>query len=603
MIALLRPYFATSKKLLAAIITLGVTTVVFSVGLMFVAGYLISASADNVFSLLMLNIPLAFVQIFGLGKPIAGYFERLKSHDWVLRITSHLRRRLFLAVQASDKDNERWKTGEVLASLANDIEQVQDLFLRVVFPVLIAWISGLLLVVIAGVFSWMLLLFALGMMVVLCLLIPLFALALNRARLLRLHEQQNSLYASVTDAVLGAQDVVIARRGAERATHFMRAFNNLTHEQRHLRRRDRMGLLVVQVVMLVGLLVVLWWATARFGGAPGGAADWIVAIALGFFPLIEVFAALPRQFEDGLSHRESLIRLSKRGLLAKTQEEPTKPSCPEGSFTLELDHVSYAYGEADRAARGASQDSDRERALLCTTTGSNTSGGCLQDISLVIPHGQKVALLGKSGSGKTTLARLIHAEFEPSAGSLALGGVALHELKGSIWEQVGYISQDSYVFAMSILDNLRIGKIDVTESEAWAALRAVGLEDLVRAMPEGLESMADEAGLNLSGGQRQRLALARVLLQDPPLVVLDEPTVGLDPVTEQLILDTVWQVFADKTVLFITHHLQGIERFDRVLFLEEGTIIMDDAPGVLVQKNERFQQLLAFDRGLFAESA
>lgn len=574
MIALLKPYFAASKKLLALILVLGVTTVVFSVGLMFVAGYLISASADNAFSLLMLNIPLAFVQIFGLGKPIASYFERLKSHDWILRLTSKMRRQLFRAVQKSDREDAPWKTGEVLGSLASDIEGVQNLFLRVIFPVLISWIAGLILVVIAGVFSWMLLAFALGMMVVLCVLVPLLALALDRARLARLYRDRAQLYARVTDTVLGVQDVTIAGRGDEVSARFEDAFDQVAQEERVLRRRGRMRLLIVQVLLLVSLLVILWWSATRFGEALGGPANWIIALALGFFPLIEVFAPLSQQFEDGFSHRESLIRLGEKGVLEEESQQ-------------------------DRHDLSASS------AIACKdlSFGYDASNSCLRDISLKIPAGQKVAVLGKSGSGKTTLARLLHAELEPNAGVISVGGIPVRCLRDDIWNYVGYISQDSYVFAMSIWDNLRIGNIEVTEQQAWEALEAVGLKELVAAMPDGLESLADEAGLNLSGGQAQRLALARMLLQDPSIVVFDEPTVGLDPITEQLVMDTIDKVFAQKTVVFITHHLQGIERFDRVLFMEDGSIIMDGAPAVLAQQNERFERLLAFDRGLSACSA
>ena len=107
-----------------------------------------------------------------------------------------------------------------------------------------------------------------------------------------------------------------------------------------------------------------------------------------------------------------------------------------------------------------------------------------------------------------------------------------------------------------------------------------------------------KAGLNFAGGQRGRLASARVLLQDPPIVVLDEPTVGLDPVTEQKVLDTIMRVFAEKTVIMITHHLQGVEAFDRVLFVEEGRLVMDGSPAVLLRENERYAKLLSFDRGL-----
>lgn len=573
MMAWVRSYLATSKKLLALILILGVTTVVFAVGLMFVAGYLISASADNAFSLLMLNIPLAFVQIFGLGKPIVRYVERLKSHEWVLRLTSDLRQRLFRAVQKHEREDRRHKTGELLGSLASDIEHVQNLYLRTVFPVLIAWLAGILLVIIAGVCSLALGLFALGMLVVLCVLLPLLATALNRARIDHVNTARAHLYATVTDQVLGAQDVAIAGRGSETAQRFMAQLACVRGEERSLERHDRWRLVFVQVLLLVSITVLIMWSADAFGGTQGGQADWIIAVALGFFPIIEVFAPLSQQFEEGLSHLDSLKRLSERDVLDPTEPPVAIVSAPQAPFTVEIDALEFAYV--------ANQPT-------------------LDTFSMTIPYGQKLAILGKSGSGKSTLARLIHGDLEPTSGAIAIAGTSVRELAPAIWDYVGFVSQDSYIFAMSIMDNLRIGKPTITDAEAWEVLELVGLKSLVQSLPLGLETMADEAGLNFSGGQRQRLVLARVLLQDPPIIVLDEPTVGLDPLTEQRVLDTIMRAFASKTLIFITHHLQGIDAFDRVLFFEDGMLVMDGSPAQLAQTSERYQKLRAFDKGFFA---
>ena len=571
--AWVRSYLASSKKLLALILVLGVTTVVFAVGLMFVAGYLISASADNAFSLLMLNIPLAFVQIFGLGKPIVRYVERLKSHEWVLRLTSDLRLRLFRAVQKHEREYRRHRTGELLGSLASDIEHVQNLYLRTVFPVLIAWLAGVLLVIIAGVCSFALGLFALGMLVVLCVLLPLLAVALNRARIDQVNETRAGLYASVTDQVLGAQDVAIAGRGSETSQRFMDQLDRVRGEERTLECHDRWRLVLVQVLLLVSITVLIMWSASTFGGTQGGQANWIIAIALGFFPIIEVFAPLSQQFEEGLSHLDSLKRLSERDVLAAASSQDAPNVELEAPYTIELDALEFSY-EANQPT--------------------------LKSLSLTIPYGQKLAILGKSGSGKSTLARLIHGDLEPTAGTITIAGTPVRDLAPAIWDYVGFVSQDSYIFAMSIMDNLRIGKPNLSDAEAWEVLELVGLKALVQSLPHGLETMADEAGLNFSGGQRQRLVLARVLLQDPPIIVLDEPTVGLDPLTEQRVLDTILRVFATKTLIFITHHLQGIDAFDRVLFFEDGALIMDGSPAQLEQTSERYQKLRAFDRGFFS---
>lgn len=617
----MRLNLAISKKLLAKILALGLTASIFAVGLMFVAGYLISASADNISSILMLNLPLAFVQIFGLGKPIARYFERLKSHDWVLRLTSALRYQLFTVAQAWQRANQRLQTGDVLESLAHDIEQVQNLYLRTVFPVLIAWMVGVLLVVIAGCFSPALFVFALLTVLLLGLILPAFAVLLNKARIAAITKQRTQLHEEVTDAVLGAQDVAIAGRGASITAALQQKFDALQASERNVKRKDRARLVLIQVLLLIGCLVLVWWSAQQFGGVAGGRADWIIAVALGFFPLIEIFAPLPQQFESGVSQTESLQRLSSLGLAGATV--PSGTAVPSGTgalsgttvsvdstklanpavpvsltppYDIVFEHVSFAHPD-NVAVSGGSAAGNNVTVDTATAATDVVAKTVLEDITLTIPYGQKIAVLGKSGSGKTTLARLLHGDITPSKGYVTLAGVPIAKIRDFIWDYFGLISQDSYIFAMSIIDNLRIGKIEVTESEIWDVLEAVDLKSYVETLPDGLNTMADEAGLRFSGGQRQRLVLARVLLQNPPIVVLDEPTVGLDPVTERVVLDTIQRVLADKTVVMITHHLQGIEGFDRVIFVEEGHLVMDGSPRALEQTNVRYQKLLMFDRG------
>lgn len=618
---------AISKKLLAKILALGLTASVFAVGLMFVAGYLISASADNISSILMLNLPLAFVQIFGLGKPIARYFERLKSHDWVLRLTSALRYQLFTVAQAWQCANQRLQTGDVLESLAHDIEQVQNLYLRTVFPVLIAWMVGVLLVVIAGCFSPALFVFALLTVLLLGLILPALAVVLNKARIAAITKQRTQLHEEVTDAVLGTQDVAIAGRGASITAALQQKFDALQASERNVKRKDRARLVLIQVLLLIGCLVLVWWSAQQFGGVAGGRADWIIAVALGFFPLIEIFAPLPQQFESGVSQTESLQRLSSLGLAGATA--PSGTTVPSGTgalsgtgvpsgttasvnstklanpavpvsltppYDIVFEHVSFAYPDNVTVSSGTAT-ANSITVDTATAATDVVAKIVLEDITLTIPYGQKIAVLGKSGSGKTTLARLLHGDITPSKGYVTLAGVPIAKIRDFIWDYFGLISQDSYIFAMSIIDNLRIGKIEATESEIWDVLEAVDLKSYVETLPDGLNTMADEAGLRFSGGQRQRLVLARVLLQNPPIVVLDEPTVGLDPVTERVVLDTIQRVLADKTVVMITHHLQGIEDFDRVIFVEEGHLVMDGSPRALEQTNVRYQKLLMFDRG------
>jgi ATP-binding cassette subfamily C protein CydC len=180
---------------------------------------------------------------------------------------------------------------------------------------------------------------------------------------------------------------------------------------------------------------------------------------------------------------------------------------------------------------------------------------------------------------------------------VTLNGVPVTAFGDDISRYIGVIPQQPYVFNATLLNNLRIGRMDASEAEVWDALHKVGLTDLANRLPEGLHTIVDEAGLRFSGGERQRLALARVILTDAPIIILDEPTVGLDPLTEQRILESFFHNLASKTIIWITHHLQGIDLMDRVLFIEDGRAVMDDTPQALLQNNDYFRHLYLIDRG------
>ena len=202
-----------------------------------------------------------------------------------------------------------------------------------------------------------------------------------------------------------------------------------------------------------------------------------------------------------------------------------------------------------------------------------------------------------AGAGKSTLAGLIRGDLVPQEGVATLGGVPCSELGDGMARYLGVIQQRTYLFNTTLLENLRIGRPDATEDEVREALVRVGLGDLLDRLPQGLGTLVDEAGMRFSGGERHRIALARVLLQGTPIVLLDEPFAALDPITERGLLDTLLDVFADRTLILITHHLQGVSRMDRVVFISDGAVSLDGAPADLERDSEHYRRLLALDRG------
>ena len=566
------PFFKRYWKALALALFLGVATFGFASGLMVTSGFLISAAAEMPGSILMVHLPTLFVRIFGISKPILQYLERLTSHDWVLRMTSSLRLKLYETLEGDAVFFRRsHRTGDILGLLAEDIGHLQNLYLRAVFPTVVAWLVYALAVIALGLFSpWFALAFALVLGVEV-FLVPLVSMLANRARVERRKAMKNELYGELTDNVLGASDWIFARRGAEYLSRHQAAEQAMRDENARLDRFARRRDLASTAVFGIAAACLLVWAGGYFGGAPGGASNWIAAFVLGFFPLIDAFAPLPAAATEGCVYRDSVRRLNELPQAAEQGESAPDIEAPRA---IAIDHVAFSYPGSARVV--------------------------LDDVSLTIPQGQKVAVLGRSGSGKSTLASLIRGDLAPTSGSVTLNGMPASRFGDDMAKHIGVIQQQTYLFNMTLRENLRIGNPAATDDEVWEVLAHVGLADLARRLPEGLDTLVDEAGMRFSGGERHRIALARVLLQDTPVILLDEPTVGLDPVTERALLDTFVENAQGKTLIMITHHLQGVSAMDRVVFVENGKLEMEGAPAELERTSERYRHLLAFDRGIAA---
>lgn len=606
-----KPFFRQYKKTLALALGLGIVAAFFAAALMFTSGYLIGGSALMPASILLLNLPLMFVRIFGVGKPVLQYFERLASHDWVLRMTSALRLKLWGALERDAVFfHSAHRMGDALGLLSEDIGHIQNLYLRTVFPTVVAWALSLIVVAIFGALTpWAgaAMLLVLGVDVV---LVPLWSLLVNGARQTKRKQLKNRLYAELADNVLGVDDWVFSGR----ADDFLARHASAQAELRALEAAghafDRKRDLAVQALFTLGALVVVAWTAGAFGshgaGVLDGSANWMLAFALGYFPLLDAFAPLPVAAVEVRAHEDSLRRLNElpaedgEAALRRAQHElaaeeagenaaevaPANPDpaspLPTPPFELRVDDVAFAYPGTERRV--------------------------IDGLTLHIEPGQHVAVLGRSGSGKSTLASLVRGDLRPDEGSVTLGGVPTAELGDAAARYFGVIQQRTYLFNTTLRDNLRIGDPHAADEDIARVLERVGLGPLLARLPEGLDTLVDEEGLRFSGGERHRIALARVLLQDAPVAILDEPTVGLDPRTERAVLDTFLEALADKTLIMITHHLPGVAGMDRVVFLEDGrvkrdgTVLMDAPPVQLAQESPHYRRLLAFDRGAHALS-
>ena len=571
-----KPFMAKYRKLLFLVLFLGFMTLFSGSALMFISGFLISKSASIPENIMLVYVPIVLTRAFGISRPVFRYIERLTSHNWVLKMTSDLRVKLY---QSLEQDavfiKGKHKTGDILAILAEDIDHIQNLYLRTIFPTFISWIIYFVVVVALGWFSIPFALMMAWMLAVVVILLPLVSILVNGAKMYSQKTARNGLYDQLTDAVLGVGDWLFSGRKDD----FLKSYeaNEQVNREKdyEIKRFNRVRDFILQVTFGLIAVAVLIWTSSVFQGNHGGAANWIAAFVLAVFPLIDAFATIPDAVSELTIYEDSIKRMNKLPAIKKTSTEAfikEIEALKESGFkNIQFEKVAFSYEKQGKKV--------------------------IDELTISIPKGKKVAILGKSGAGKSTIGKLLRGDLVPQTGTITLNQVPTNELEDDISNWIGVISQNPHLFNTSVMNNVRLGNIEASDEEVINVLHQVGLGEMIASLPEGFETSVEEAGARFSGGEGQRLALARILLQDAPIILLDEPTVGLDPITEQILLDTLFTTLKNKTIIWITHHLQGVDQMDEVLFIEDGKIEMQGTPQGLLATNDRYQRLYRLDRG------
>ncbi|MDR0300658.1 MAG: thiol reductant ABC exporter subunit CydC [Streptococcaceae bacterium] len=559
----IRPFFQKYRFGQVLAIFLGLLTMLFAGLLMFSSGYVISRSATLPENILIIYVPTLMVRVFGIGRPLLRYIERLTSHNWIFRVTSLLRKKLYLRLekQAIELAN-RHKLGELLGLLNEDIANLQDLYLRTLFPVFIAGSLIISLLIVAGVFSIQLLIGLSVVFAILYFVFPYVSVKLTASKDEKLKIYRNELYAKLTDNILGLSDWVLSGRENDFLEIYKSEEKSVRTEQKELFSFSRKRSLLMQLVYGVLVIFLMIWAASHLKS--GDQPNYIAAVVLGVFPLFDAFSTLSSAWVETNRYKDSVNRLD---------------ALPEGAEELRNQEIS---------------SSDIE--IKNMTFGYAAEMTIFEKLNLSIKAGEHLAVLGRSGVGKSTLASLIRGDLSASSGDILIGGVAPSQAS-NVEKRIGIIQQDPYLFNTTLRNNLSIANLEASDEDIFKALDAVGLTTMIQQLPKGLDTMVNEAGSQFSGGERHRLALSRILLSDVDIVILDEATLGLDPITENRLLKTSFDLLKDKTIVFITHHLLGVSEMDRVIFIEDKGIKIDGKPSDLLQNNSEFARLYALDKG------
>ena len=465
------------------------------------------------------------------------------------------------------------RTGDLLSRIVGDVEELQNVYLRIVAPVTVASVTSLLTFMLLYSFGPPLAFAALGFLLAAGVGVPLLVRRLVRGLGRKQLELRGELNARIVDGVQGAQDLLAfgAERDHERDISTLnRRLGRLQGKMAFITGlQDALGDLLMNLAMLSVLVLAI--PLVLGGEVRGVYLAFLALVVLGSFeavqPLGTAFQFLGRSTGAG----ERLFEI----LDAEPEvKDPAAPLPIPRDHKLEFRGVGFRYENGNRFALG--------------------------DVSFTLERGKRVAVVGPSGAGKSTLAGLVLRFWDPTSGEISFGGRDVREYaQDDVRGLIGVVSQDTHVFNDTLRANLLLARPEATDDDLRNVLVQAQLDELVQRLPHGLESPLGEQGLRLSGGARQRLAVARALLKDAPLLVLDEPTANLDPSTERELLDAVYRSMQDRATLVITHRLVRMQQMDEILVLERGHIVERGTHAELEARQGTYRRMLGIQREIF----
>ena len=522
-------------------VLLGALAVGFGIALLATAGYLISRAAEHP-PILSLTVTIVLVRFFGLARPIARYLERLASHDLALRALVRIRARFFARIEPlAPAELGAFRRGDLLSRMVGDVDALQGLYLRGIGPPLVAVLTGAACVVAtAMVLPQAAAILAIGL-VVGGIAVPALAAYLGRAAGRRQAAARGELSALLVELLRGAPELVVYGRERD----MMARVREADAELARLGRRDALtaGLAEALSVLVAGLTAAGVLAVA-VSAHDAAALDRVLVATLALLALasFEAVASLPgtaRELASLLASGRRILELTDR---APRIADPLCPAPPPASATIALESVTAHYGDEERPA--------------------------LSGIDLRLDPGRRVALVGPNGAGKTTVVNLLLRFLDPEKGRVTLAGRDLREYRQEdVRRTFALAGQEAHVFDSTIRENLRLARPAASDDELHDVLDRVRLAEWVAGLPDGIDTRVGEEGMELSGGQRQRVVLARALLADAPVLVLDEPTAHLDPATADALMEDVLDAAEERAVLLITHRREGLARMDEVVAL------------------------------------
>ena len=572
--SIIRTEIKKNKSMMTLVVVLGILSTVSGAALMYVSGFLISKSSLRIGNILMLQVPTVLTRTFSLSQSTFAYLQRLTSHNLVLGIIEKMRSRVYKILEPHAlKLKKEYKSGDLLGLIAEDIEHLQNIYLKTIFPSIVSLVLYVIFVTLMFGYdmSYAILATLFGLFII--FIVPFVSLTFTRRNFQVMKEAKYDLYKNFTSAIFGISDWI----SSNRVNDFMNEYQE--KETRLLKKETKIKIFVhfrENLVNFIAGLTVFYMIYSCWNMTLNDSIEnvYIASFCMMALSVMSVSVMTSESVAHIPGYEVSIRRV--KDFYANEQDDVDIDKVlqnKEGNV-IDIENVTFAY-----------------------ENGKNV----LDNISLSIKKGEKVAILGRSGVGKSTLVKLLTGTYTDYTGSISvLGKVPTEKMLGT---KISLLNQKPYLFDMTIRENLKLALLDKKEevtddeinSKIEESLEKSQLTRLISELPEGINTNVFETGSRFSGGERQRIAFARTLIQNNELLLLDEPTVGLDPKTEHELLKTIFETNRDKTIVWITHHLNSIKYMDRIIFIKDGKVEMNGTHEELYKTNEKYRKLYDMD--------
>jgi ATP-binding cassette, subfamily C, bacterial CydC len=517
------------------------------IGLMATSAYLLARAALHP-PILDLMATIVGVRFFGLSRAVFRYLERYVSHDVTFRILTQIRVTFYEKIEPlAPAQLSNFNNADLLNRIIGDIETQQNFYLRVFAPPLVAVLVLIGYCVFLASYDLRFSYILAACFLCAGLIIPWVIRRLGQGigtKIITLKAELNTL---VSDSLLGMTELITFGQVHNQLEKIRGTDNKLVYQQHKLTKLSALSSSLIGMIANLGmwLVLVLGILFIEKGALNGVNLGMLALGTLSSFEALYPMALVPQNLEQNITSADRLIELIE---VEKSIKSRRMLSPKKDELDLSFQNISFRYEPNEPWA--------------------------LKDLSFEIPQNSKVAIVGPSGVGKTSIVNLLLRFWNYEEGNIFLGGQSLQDYNlEELRNLFGVVTQQTYLFNATIKENLLLANPQGTDEDLILAAQQAKLHEFILSLPNGYDSYIGEGGFKLSGGQRQRLAIARVLLRNAPILILDEAATGLDAQTEQEVMKEVYHLMEGRTTIVITHNLLGLETMDEILVLNQGRII------------------------------